>query len=191
MTVKPALAALLLLGLLASAAAQGARPVTRALPPGTAEQLETNAKRLRAYQPVLEFRTSVLFLVDAVNTRRVTLSAAQAERLLPVLTDLVSLPNLTPERASQARRTIEERVLTAEQLAVIDELVLSATPPPGRAQDGLIVVGPGAGAPGAAMPSLQPLLQGRPYNPFREEDVRRRLEDFLAALQRGARPAAP
>lgn len=142
-----------------------------------------------ALRPVTELAMIVGLLVELHEQPELALDAEQAEVLLPLLTDLQLLELLLAEEAEETLVTIEDEILTVEQLIWIDTRFLELEQEArerGRAGGfggpfggGGQGQGGGPGRPGGAE-AFQALLRGEIPNPFRREGSP--AADSLAAL---------
>ena len=138
-----------------------------------------------ALRPVTELAAIVGLLVELHQQPELALEPEQAEALLPLLTDLQLLELLLAEEAEETLVTIEDEILTVEQLIWIDTRFLELEQEArerGRAGGfggGGQGQGGGPGRPGGAE-AFQALLRGEIPNPFLRE--RSPAADSLAAL---------
>ncbi|WP_105318308.1 hypothetical protein [Thermus tenuipuniceus] len=170
---------LLLLGL---ALAQGQAPGS--LDPAMRE-------RLQAYQPVFELSSTVRFLLEMDGQKGLSITKAQAQRLLPLLNRLQTLPDFKPKEAEKILVEIEDKILTPVQLKWLDTRRLELRRERQKRQGSL----PGQGGAGAAVPrarwaesrgwgEFQALLRGEPFNPFRQGRGAEDLKALIARLER-------
>ncbi|BAW00741.1 uncharacterized protein TTMY_0328 [Thermus thermophilus] len=145
-------------------------------------------ERLQAYRPVFELVGTVRLLLEMDGQRGFTLTKAQAQRLLPLLRRLQSLPDLKPVEAERILTEIEEKILTPAQLKWLDTRRLEVqrarqAPPegqrPGNGQ-GQRGANPGGQGPGG----FQALLRGEPFNPFRQGGAAEDLKALIARLEK-------
>ncbi len=148
-----------------------------------------------ALRPVTELAMIVGLLVELHEQPELALEPEQAEVLLPLLTDLQLLELLLAEEAEETLVTIEDEILTVEQLIWIDTRFLELEQEArerdraggfggGQGQGGPFGgggqgQGGGPGRPGGAE-AFQALLRGEIPNPFRREGSP--AADSLAAL---------
>ncbi|MCY4353533.1 MAG: hypothetical protein OXC09_01940 [Truepera sp.] len=138
-----------------------------------------------ALRPVTELAAIVGLLVELHQQPELALEPEQAEALLPLLTDLQLLELLLAEEAEETLVTIEDEILTVEQLIWIDTRFLELEQEArerGRAGGfggGGQGQGGGPGRPGGAE-AFQALLRGEIPNPFLREGSP--AADSLAAL---------
>lgn len=141
-------------------------------------------ERLRAYQPVFELSSTVRLLLEMDGQRGLSFTKAQAQRLLSLLKRLRTLPDLKPKEAEKILVEIEDKILTPAQLKWLDTRRLELQrerqnrqgPPPGQ--------GPCQGGQGPGGRAFQALLQGEPFNPFRQGRGAEDLEALIARLER-------
>lgn len=164
-----------------------------ALPVGFSQPQAPDPQQLAqlqaALRPVTELAMIVGLLVELHEQPELALDAEQAEVLLPLLTDLQLLELLLAEEAEETLVTIEDEILTVEQLIWIDTRFLELEQEArerGRAGGfggpfggGGQGQGGGPGRPGGAE-AFQALLRGEIPNPFRREGSP--AADSLAAL---------
>ncbi|RIH82493.1 hypothetical protein Mlute_02475 [Meiothermus luteus] len=125
-------------------------------------------QRFEAYRPVFELVATIGLMEELDKQRDLSLTKAQAQRLLPILRDLQNRPDLKPAEAAKALSTIEDSILTPAQLKWMDETLLKRREEARQRQG----QNPQAGspqAPGGRGGLFQAIAQGRPYNPFREQ----------------------
>ena len=171
-----------------------------ALPVGFSQLQAPDPQQLAQLQatlrPVTELAAIVGLLVELHEQPELALDPEQAEALLPLLTDLQLLELLLAEEAEETLVTIEDEILTVEQLIWIDTRFLELEQEArergraggfggGQGQGG----GPfggggqgqggGPGRPGGAE-AFQALLRGEIPNPFLREGSP--AADSLAAL---------
>ena len=147
-----------------------------ALPVGFSQLQAPDPQQLAQLQatlrPVTELAAIVGLLVELHEQPELALDAAQAEALLPLLTDLQLLELLLAEEAEETLVTIEDEILTVEQLIWIDTRFLELEQEArerGRAGGfGGGGQGQGPGRPGGAE-VFQALLRGEIPNPFLRE----------------------
>ncbi|MDE0099974.1 MAG: hypothetical protein OXM87_10270 [Truepera sp.] len=174
-----------------------------ALPVGFSQPQAPDPQQLAqlqaALRPVTELAMIVGLLVELHEQPELALDAEQAELLLPLLTDLQLLELLLAEEAEETLVTIEDEILTVEQLIWIDTRFLELEQEArergraggfggpfgggGQGQGGPFGGGQGQGGgpgrPGGAE-AFQALLRGEIPNPFRREGSP--AADSLAAL---------
>ena len=138
-----------------------------------------------ALRPITELAAIIGLLVELHQQPELALEPEQAEALLPLLTDLQLLELLLAEEAEETLVTIEDEILTVEQLIWIDTRFLELEQEArerGRAGGfggGGQGQGGGPGRPGGAE-AFQALLRGEIPNPFLREGSP--AADSLAAL---------
>ncbi len=164
-----------------------------ALPVGFSQFQAPDPQQLAQLQatlrPVTELAAIVGLLVELHQQPELALEPEQAEALLPLLTDLQLLELLLAEEAEETLATIEDEILTVEQLIWIDTRFLELeqeTRERGRAGGfggpfggGGQGQGGGPGRSGGAE-AFQALLRGEIPNPFLREGSP--AADSLAAL---------
>ena len=158
-----------------------------ALPVGFSQLQAPDPQQLAQLQatlrPVTELAAIVGLLVELHEQPELALDAEQAEALLPLLTDLQLLELLLAEEAEETLVTIEDEILTVEQLIWIDTRFLELEQEArergraggfgggGQGQGGGPFgggQGQGPGRPGGAE-AFQALLRGEIPNPFLRE----------------------
>lgn len=158
-----------------------------ALPTGFSQLQAPDPQQLAQLQatlrPVTELAAIVGLLVELHEQPELALDPEQAEALLPLLTDLQLLELLLAEEAEETLVTIEDEILTVEQLIWIDtrfleleqearERVRAGGFGGGQGQGGGPFggggQGQGPGRPGGAE-AFQALLRGEIPNPFLRE----------------------
>lgn len=172
----------------APALAQAVKPIRTELPPGV--DPAALQKKLEAARPVLELRDSVLLLAELIGRRKIDLDRAQARRLLAIAHELRQRPSLTPREAGGLRDTIENGVLTEQQVAVLDAATLDRRPPGGAASGNTVVRIGGPGSPDDApdVALMNRIAAGQNVNPFAEGSAARLLDAWIALLTGLARP---
>lgn len=143
-------------------------------------------QRLQAYQSVFELSSTVRLLLEMDGQKGLSFTKAQAQRLLPLLKRLQTLPDLKPAEAEKIMAEIEDKILTPAQLKWLDTRRLEMQrarqnrqgPPQG---DGQGQRPPGQGPGGGA---FQALLRGEPFNPFRQGRAAEDLKALIARLEK-------
>ncbi len=121
-------------------------------------------QRFEAYRPVFELVATIGLMEELDKQRDLSLTKAQAQRLLPILRDLQNRPDLKPAEAAKALSTIEDSILTPAQLKWMDETLLKRREEARQRQG----QNPQAGspqAPGGAAACSRPSLRAGPTTP--------------------------
>jgi len=148
-------------------------------------------QRLEAYRPVFDLVGTIGLMDEVEKQRGLAFTKAQATRLLPILRDLQTRANLKPTDAEKILTNIENNILTPAQLKWMDQTLLQRREEArrrreqGGGQNPPASQGNFQGQPGARGGAFQAILQGKPYNPFKEQprtaDV---LRNLIALLSR-------
>jgi hypothetical protein len=160
-------------------------------PPGATPEMQ---KKLEAYRPVFEL-TGLVAMLDQVDKQSgLAFTKEQAQKILPILKDLQARTDLKPADAEKILTNLEDGVLSDNQLAWIDKTRLErqeqmrqrqsqnkgqgARLPPGMGR------GPGGpGGPGGRG-GMQAILQGKPFNPFKEERGKKQLAQLVELMSK-------
>ena len=193
--------AMLALSVMGGALAQGGQGPGQGGPgggfPGMTDEMR---KKLQAYQPVFDLTRTVGIFDEVDKQKGLAFTKAQAQKLLPVLRDLLNRADLKPADASKILTNLEDNILTEAQLAWIDKTQLERQQQArerfqngqggqgGQGQGGQAGQGQrpqgqggpgGPGGPGGRGGFIQAIMQGKPFNPFKEQQ---RSKDNLTAL---------
>jgi hypothetical protein len=151
------------------------------------------------YRPVFELVSNVRMMSDVDKQKGLAFTKAQAKILLPVLKNLQTRPAITPDDAEKILVNIEDKILTAAQLKWMDAEQLRLQEErrkraqqqaqngggislPGQGQGGGQNRQGGAGGPDGGM--FQAILQGKPFNPFKEGRAQEALVSLIALLEK-------
>ena len=190
--------AMLVFSVMGGALAQGGQGGQGGFPGMTDEM----RKKLQAYQPVFDLTRTVGIFDELDKQKGLVFTKAQAQKLLPVLRDLLNRADLKPADASKILTNVEDNILTEAQLAWIDKTQLERQQQArqraqqgqggqgqggqgqgGQGQGGQAGQRPqgqgGPGGPGGRGGIFQAILQGKPFNPFKEQA---RTKENLTAL---------
>jgi hypothetical protein len=159
-------------------------------PPGGGPSPEMR-ERFQQMRPVFDLMGNVMLILDLDQQKGLTLTKAQAQKLLPVLKDLRSRADLKPKDAEKILANIEDKILTEKQLKWMDETQLKREEERRkRFESGQ--VGPGApgGAPGGAAGGagrgamFQAVMSGKPFNPFKDAEMGKPCADLIKLLEK-------
>ncbi|MFZ5991649.1 MAG: hypothetical protein ACOYW9_07775 [Deinococcota bacterium] len=158
-------------------------------------------QRLEQYRPVFELMGILRLMLELDGQKGLAFTKAQAQKLLPILKDLQTRPDLKPADAEKILATIEDTILTPAQLKWMDETQLkrqqetrqrAQQAPQGPAGGGFF--GPGGqgtnggnrqgGAGGQRGGLFQAIQQGKPFNPFKEGRAAEGLQQLIALLSK-------
>ncbi|MDX2007510.1 MAG: hypothetical protein SFU83_19910 [Meiothermus sp.] len=178
--------------------------------PGMTDEMR---KKLQAYQPVFDLTRTVGIFDELDKQKGLNFTKAQAQKLLPVLRDLLNRADLKPADAQKILTNLEDNILTDAQLTWIDKTQLErqrqarerfqqgqggqggqgaqgqGQAGQGRPQGQGGPGGPGgpggAGGPGGRGGLIQAIMQNKPFNPFKEQQrTKEQLTAFVAVLQK-------
>jgi hypothetical protein len=154
-------------------------------------------KKFEAFQPVFELTRLVAILDEVDKQKGLAFTKPQAQKLLPVLKDLLTRSDLKPADAEKIQINIEDKILTPAQIKWIDTTQLAREKelrqrreqgqgqgqgqgqrPPGQGGPG------GLGGPGGRGGFFQAIQQGTPFNPFKEGRGKESLDGIIAVLSK-------
>jgi hypothetical protein len=140
----------------------------------------------KKYQPVFDLIGTVNLLVDMDKEKDLAISKDQAKKLVPILKDLGSRPDLKPADATKILTNIEDKILNEKQVTWMDDTRLKQQEErrkraaanggnsggvrlPGVGGTGQAGNRPaGAGGPGGdRRAQMEAMLNGKPFNPFK------------------------
>ncbi|HEU4743199.1 MAG TPA: hypothetical protein VFS50_16500 [Meiothermus sp.] len=165
-------------------------------PPNLTPEMQ---KKFQEYRPVFDLTSSIRMLAEVDAQKGLAFSKAQAQKLLPILKDLQSRSDLKPADANKILSNIEDSILTPAQLKWMDETQLKRQQEARqRAQQGQQGQGGGGffgpGGPGGQNGGnrqgsprgglFQAILQGKPFNPFKEGRAAENLQQLITLLSK-------
>ncbi len=165
------------------------------------------------FQSIFDLSSTINLIPDVDKETGLAFTKDQAKKLLPILADLAKRPGIKPEEATKILDNIENKILTIKQLQKMDEIRLKqaedrrkrreANPNGGGFAGGNGGNGGGNGNGGNAGGNgggngggnaangggprgggFADLLQGKPYNPFKEGRGKQTLDDAVALLKK-------
>lgn len=147
-------------------------------------------KKFEAYRVVFDLLGSVGLMDELDKQKDLSFSKPQAQKLLPILKNLQTRPDLKPADAEKILSTIENNILTPAQLKWMDQTLLKRQEEARKrreqgqqGQNGQNQFpgqqGTRPGGSGGRGGFFQAIAQGKPYNPFKEQP---RSADNLKAL---------
>lgn len=162
-------------------------------PPNLTPEMQ---KKIQEYRPVFDLTSSIRMLTEVDAQKGLAFTKAQAQKLLPILKDLQTRTDLKPADASKILSNLEDNILTPAQLKWMDETQLKRQQEArqraqqGQRQGGFF--GPGGqnggnrqGGPGGGRGGLfQAILQGKPFNPFKEGRAAENLQALITLLSK-------
>lgn len=164
--------------------------------------------QMAKFQSIFDLSSTINLIPDVDKETGLAFNKDQAKKLLPILADLAKRPGIKPEEATKILDNIENKILTTKQLQKMDEIRLKqaedrrkrrkANPNGGGFGGGNGGNGNGgnAGGNGGANGGgnganggprgggFADLLQGKPYNPFKEGRGKQTLDDAVALLKK-------
>ena len=160
--------------------------------PGMTQQ---QREQMQKYRPVFDLISTVNLMLEVDKQKGLTFTKAQAKLALPILKDLAGRTNLPPKDAEAILAKLEDKLMTEKQVAWMDDFRLKRDEERRKRfqqqggnnqQGGPSIRIPGAGqvggqnrqgGPGGGRGAMfQAIMQGKPFNPFKDgpgaEDIK-------------------
>ncbi|MPY65423.1 hypothetical protein F8S09_01780 [Deinococcus sp. SDU3-2] len=169
---------------------------------GTRQPSAQARARMAQMQPVMDLAQTVRLLPELEKNRATAVTKTQARSLITILTALQKPGGVAPNTAGRYLTQIEDRILTARQLTVLDGLLIKAEQEQ-AARRAQVQSSQGQGRTGVRIPGIPGRIggaqgQGRPdtsgaasrspqdsaFNPFAQGPAADALKSYLAVLRK-------
>ncbi len=148
-------------------------------------------EKFQEMRPVFDLVGSVMLMLDLDKQKSLGFTKSQAQKLLPLLKDLRTRTDLKPKDAEKILARIEDKILSEKQLKWMDDTQLKREEErrkqfeanPNAFGQG----GPGAGQAGGTSgrsAMFQAVMNGKPFNPFRDAEMSKPCLELIALLER-------
>ena len=177
-------------------------------PPGLSQQ---QREAMQKYRPVFDLMGTVNLMLEVDKQKGLGFTKAQAKLALPVLKDLAGRANLPPKDAEKILATLEDKILSEQQVAWMDDARLKREEERrkrfqqqgGNTQGGPSIRVPGAGGIGGGRPGggqggpgggrgemFRAIMDGKPFNPFKTGPGADDIKTLTALIQKRADSAS-
>ena len=164
-------------------------------------------EQMQKYRPVFDLVSTVNLMLEVDKQKGLGFSKAQAKLALPILKDLAGRANLPPKDAEAILAKLEDKIMTVKQVAWMDDFRLKRDEERRKRfqqqggntnqQGGPSIRIPGAGqvggqnnrqgGPGGGRGAMfQAIMQGKPFNPFKDGNGKEDITALTALLTKRA-----